>query len=147
MTSPRTRLRGKVIAAALTMGVFAAACGGSPSAPASSSAAASARPSSTAKISFVSPKAGEVVNGTDVRVKIDLTGATIVQQTTTDIRPDQGHIHLYLDDELVSMNYGLTATLHDVAPGTHLLRAEFVAADHVPFDPRDFTQVAFEVKP
>jgi hypothetical protein len=147
MTSPRTRLRGKVIAAALTMGVLAAACGGSPSAPASSSAAASARPSSTAKISFVSPKAGEVVNGTDVPVKIDLTGATIVQQTTTDIRPDQGHIHLYLDDELVSMNYGLTATLHDVAPGTHLLRAEFVAADHVPFDPRDFTQVAFEVKP
>jgi hypothetical protein len=136
-----------VIAAALTMGVLAAACGGSPSAPASSSAAASARPSSTAKISFVSPKAGEVVNGTDVPVKIDLTGATIVQQTTTDIRPDQGHIHLYLDDELVSMNYGLTATLHDVAPGTHLLRAEFVAADHVPFDPRDFTQVAFEVNP
>ena len=98
-------------------------------------------------ISFVSPKAGEVVNGTDVPVKIDLTGATIVQQTSTNIRPDQGHIHLYLDDELVSMNYGLTATLHDVPPGTHLLRAEFVAADHVPFDPRDFTQVAFEVKP
>jgi len=132
------------------LGLFAAGCTSSPTPtppPSPTGGVASPRPSSTAKISFVSPKAGEVVNGTDVPVKIDLTGATIVQQTTTDIRPDQGHIHLYLDDELVSMNYGLTATLHDVAPGTHLLRAEFVAADHVPFDPRDFTQVAFEVKP
>ena len=147
MTRPRTRLRARAIGAALSVGLFAAACGGSPAAPTSPSPTASARPSSTAKISFVSPKAGEVVNGTDVPVKIELTGAKIVQQTSTNIRPDEGHIHLYLDDQLVSMNYGLTATLRDVPPGTHLLRAEFVAADHVPFDPRDFTQVAFEVRP
>jgi hypothetical protein len=135
------------VAGLVTLGLLAAACGGSPAAPTSPSDAASARPSSTAEISFVAPKAGEVVNGRDVPVKIELTGAKIVQQTSTNIRPDEGHIHLYLDDELVSMNYGLTATLHDVSPGTHLLRAEFVAADHVPFDPRDFTQVAFEVQP
>ena len=43
------------------------------------------------------------------------------------------------------MNYGLDATLPDVPPGLHSLRAEFVASDHFPFDPRDFTQVSFEV--
>ena len=31
-------------------------------------------------------------------------------------------------------------------PGQHILRAEFVAADHRPFNPRDFTQVTFEVQ-
>jgi len=147
MTTPRRRLRGRTIAAVVTVGLLAAACGGSPSSPASPTNTASPRPSSTAKISFISPKAGEVVNGTDVPVKIELTGARIVKQTSTDIRPDEGHVHMYLDDQLISMNYGLTATLHDVPPGTHLLRAEFVAADHAPFDPRDFTQVAFEVRP
>jgi len=33
----------------------------------------------------------------------------------------------------------------DVEPGRHLLQAEFVAADHGPFDPRVRTSVAFQV--
>ena len=140
-------MRRATLSASMALALLTAACGGSGSDGTSSNPAPSARPSSTATISFVSPTDGEVVSGSSIPVKIDLTGGTIVPQTSTNIRPDEGHIHLYLDDELVSMNYGLTATLKDVPPGTHLLRAEFVAADHVPFDPRDFTQVAFEVKP
>src|SRR5262245_17722976 len=139
--------RRATLVASVALAVLGTACGGSGSGGPSPSPMPSARPSSTATISFISPTDGQVVTGSSIPVKIELTGGRIVPQTSTDIRPDEGHIHLYLDDQLVSMNYGLTATLKDVAPGTHLLRAEFVAADHVPFDPRDFTQVAFEVKP
>jgi hypothetical protein len=78
---------------------------------------------------------------------IGLTGATIVAATTTAIRPDEGHIHLYIDVNLVSMNYG--STLDQAVPaGTHVVRAEFVAADHVPFNPRVVTpDVVFTVTP
>jgi hypothetical protein len=33
-----------------------------------------------------------------------------------------------------------------VAPGQHTLRVEFVASDHLPFDPRVISEVVFEVK-
>jgi hypothetical protein len=119
----------------------------SPSPTPPTSAPTGPRPASTAKISFESPTNGETVTGGDVKVRIKLLDATIVKQTSTNIQPDQGHIHLFLDSQLVSMNYGLTATLPNVPAGQHFLRAEFVAADHFPFDPRDFAQVAFEVTP
>ena len=47
---------------------------------------------------------------------LSLTGATIVPATTTNIQPDQGHVHLYVDNVLVSMNYGLEQDL-PVHPG------------------------------
>ena len=50
----------------------------------------------------------------------------IVSATTTNIQPDQGHVHLYVDNVLVSMNYGLEQDL-PVSPGTYVLKAEFVA--------------------
>jgi hypothetical protein len=33
------------------------------------------------------------------------------------------------------------------APGTHVLRAEFVAIDHAPFQPRVLATVSFQVRP
>ena len=54
-------------------------------------------------------------------------------------------MHLYLDNTLVYMQYSLQQDL-PVPPGTHVLRAEFVASDHVPFDPRVWSQsVVFTV--
>jgi hypothetical protein len=96
---------------------------------------ASGRPSSSAALSITSPQDGGVVSGPTVHVVVALQGATIVSATTTSIRPDQGHIHLYVDNVLVSMNYG---TEQDVTlgPGTHVLKAEFAASDHAPFSPR-----------
>jgi hypothetical protein len=94
-----------------------------------------ARPSSPAVITIVEPVAGETVSGTTVHVVLSLEGAKIVSQTTTDIRPDQGHVHLYVNNVLVSMNYGLEQDL-PVHTGTYVLKAEFVAADHAPFNPR-----------
>jgi hypothetical protein len=93
------------------------------------------RPSSPAVISIVQPASGATVSGTTVHVALSLTGAKIVSQTTTNIRPDEGHVHLFVDNVLVSMNYGLEQDL-PVHPGTYVLTAEFVAADHAPFNPR-----------
>jgi hypothetical protein len=83
----------------------------------------------------VSPTANEALTGTTVQVVLSLQNATIVPATTTSISPTTGHVHLYVDNALVSMNYGLTQSL-PVHPGTYVLKAEFVAADHAPFDPR-----------
>ncbi|HEY7526301.1 MAG TPA: hypothetical protein VIA82_05675 [Candidatus Limnocylindria bacterium] len=66
--------------------------------------------------------------------------------TTTNIRPDQGHVHLYVDNVLVSMNYALEQDM-PVHAGTYVLKAEFVASDHAPFSPRVWSnQVLFTVK-
>ena len=93
------------------------------------------RPSSPAVVTIVQPTAGQTVSGTTVHIVLSLTGATIVPQTSTNIRPDEGHVHLYVDNVLKSMNYGLEQEL-ELSPGTYVLSAEFVAADHAPFNPR-----------
>ena len=122
------------------------ACGGgggaSPTGPTSQ-----ARPSSTATLALVSPTQGQVFTTSTVPVKVALQGATIVAVTSTDLKPNEGHLHLYLDNQIVSMNYQAQTVLHDVSPGTHVIRVEFVATDHAPFDPRVFVQATFTVKP
>jgi len=112
----------------------------------SAAAPSGSRPSSPAVVTIVEPVSGASVTGTTVHVIISLTGATIVPATTTNIRPDQGHVHLYVDNNLVSMNYGLEQDL-PVQPGTYVLKAEFVAADHAPFNPRVWSpEVYFTVR-
>jgi len=119
-----------------------AACGGSGSATAAPSPSdlvaptpAGSRPSSPAVLTFVSPTANQVVTGTTLHVVLSLQNATIVPATTTNISPTTGHVHLYVDNALVSMNYQLSQDL-PVHTGTYVMYAEFVAADHAPFDPR-----------
>jgi hypothetical protein len=103
------------------------------------------RPSSTGKLRIAAPRNGQIVKGTNLTLKLDLTGAKIVQATTTKIQPDQGHVHVMLDGKLISMNYKLSEKLPKLSLGTHLIQVEFVAADHLPFDPRVLTQAAFQV--
>ena len=103
------------------------------------------RPSSPATVEIVSPQQSATVQGETVHVVLRLTGGTIVPQTSTAIRPDEGHVHLYVNNVLVSMNYGLEQDL-PVQPGSTVLRAEFVAADHAPFSPRVWSdEVVFTV--
>jgi hypothetical protein len=104
------------------------------------------RPSSPADLQILSPTNGEIVQGSDVPIKVELNGARIVQATTIDIKPDEGHLHVYLDNQIVAMNFSASQDLENVKPGMHVLRVEFVAADHRPFDPRVFTAVTFQVK-
>lgn len=138
--------------AALVAALAVAACGSgagtlAPTAATPTGGASSGpRPSSPATVAIVAPANGTAVAGTSVHVILSLTGATIVTATTTAIQPDQGHVHLYVDNVLVSMNYGLEQDL-PVHPGTYVLKAEFVAADHAPFNPRVWSpEVFFTVK-
>jgi hypothetical protein len=108
--------------------------------------ATTARPSSSARLRFLSPLQGEVFRGSpaSVPVRLRLEVGRIVPFTSTRLAPNQGHVHLFLDGALVSMSLTLARTL-DVEPGRHVLLAEFVAADHGPFDPRVRTSVTFQV--
>lgn len=104
------------------------------------------RPSSPATVAIVEPASGAHITGNSIHVVLKLTGATIVTATTTNINPVEGHLHLYVDNQLVSMNYGLEQDI-PVTPGSHVLKAEFVAADHAPFNPRVYSsEVIFTVQ-
>lgn len=143
--APR-RFGGAVASLAVVMtAVLLAACSG-PAASGSPAASSGPRPSSAATIAIVQPAAGATLTGTTAHIVIKLTGATIVPATTTEIRPDQGHVHLYVNNVLVSMNYGLEQDI-PVQPGSFAIKAEFVAADHAPFSPRVWSpDVIFTVK-
>ena len=106
---------------------------------------AGARPASTATLSIQRPAAGEDVQGTQVEAVMELTGGRVVDAATTTLTPDTGHIHLSLDGKLVSMTYGVVqlVDLTGLPSGSHTLRAEYVAADHGPFDPRVDATVRF----
>jgi hypothetical protein len=139
------RLAFALVAFALLLTV--AACGGGSSASSGSSTQGlSARPTTPAQIRIVTPEPNAVVQGPNVPVTVDLTGATIVPVTTTAVRGDQGHIHLSLDGNIVSMIGGTTETLQNVAPGQHSLQAEFVAGDHAPFANRVVAATLFTVQ-
>jgi len=132
--------------AGCAIALLVAACTGNPPSQAASSPTLGPRPASPAKVEIVQPASSSTVTGTSVHVVLKLTGATIVTQTTTNVRPDQGHVHLYVNNVLVSMNYGLEQDI-PVQPGTIDLKAEFVAADHAPFSPRVWSpDVIFTVK-
>lgn len=142
------------LAAALALAALVlAGCssGGSPSdgsgQPSDTTAGANTadRPSSTGKLTIDAPRNGQTVKGTNLTLKLDLQGAKVVAATTTKIQPDQGHVHVMLDGKLISMNYSLSEKLPKMTVGTHLLQVEFVASDHLPFDPRVLTQAAFQV--
>jgi hypothetical protein len=109
-------------------------------------APASTRPSSTAQLRILSPTPGQTFQGDPARVpvRLQLTGGHIVTFTSTHLTPDQGHIHLFVDGRLVSMSYGLSASVW-IAPGDHTLLAAFVAVDHAPFDPPVRASVPFRV--
>lgn len=139
-------LRSLTAALALAALVLAGcSSGGSPSPPATTAGATADRPSSTGKLTILAPRNGQIVKGTDLTLELELTGAKIVPTTTTKIQPDQGHVHVMLDGKLISMNYKLSEKMPKLSPGTHLIQVEFVASDHLPFDPRVLTQAAFQV--
>lgn len=150
MTRDRGRRARRMPAISLAA-VLLAACSPDPSSsPASSSASVpsplGARPESPAVVRVVTPRSGATVPAGATELEISLRGAELTDITSQDISPDVGHLHVSLDGELVSMTAGLRQTLPDLVPGRHLLRVEFVAADHQPFDPRVVTQAVFEVR-
>ena len=101
-----------------------------------------ARPRSTASLTVLSPAPGEAVSGSVLHVRLRLSGGEVVPQTSTNLTPDKGHVHLSVDGKVVSMLYGLDQDV-PITPGAHLLQAEFVAMDHFPFNPRVLATITF----
>jgi hypothetical protein len=144
--SSRHRVLGAALLAVAVLGLAACSSGdgGGSAAPATTAAVAAPRPSSPAKLTILTPHNGQTVKeGAELRLGLD--DAKIVNKTTTRIQGDEGHIHLLVDGQLVSMNYGLSQRLPELPPGQHVVQVEFVAADHAPFDPRVLTQAAFTI--
>lgn len=139
--------RMRAFVGAVLASVVAVGCSGGGGGTTPRSSAPQPRPSSSAHLAIVLPTDGETVTGSSVELKVSLKGAHIDPITSTNVTPDKGHLHVFLDDSLVSMTFGLDQQIPGVTPGQHVLRVEFVASDHAPFDPRVFTSVVFEVKP
>ncbi|HEY7874067.1 MAG TPA: hypothetical protein VIG64_02985 [Actinomycetota bacterium] len=140
----------KLTMVAVVVAVTLAACGGgdapSNGAGGDDESSAAARPESPAVLTIESPKNGDEVKTGEVPVELDLEGGEVVAATERELTPTTGHIHVELDGVVVSMNYGLKQPIEVAEPGTHTLRVEFVAADHLPFDPRVFQEIAFTAK-
>jgi hypothetical protein len=111
---------------------------------------AAIRPTSVASLAIDEPTAGEHVSGSALGVTVELKDGKIVSMSSTKLTPDTGHLHIYLDGQLVSMaSDGLRESLPigDLGAGAHRVRVEFVAADHGPFEPRVQATVAFVKDP
>jgi hypothetical protein len=105
--------------------------------PSTTPVATGSRPSSTATVRFLNPEKGATTSGAEMTVRMALDGGTLTQATTSSLTANTGHLHLSLDGSIVSMS-GDTTQVVDVralSPGQHTLTAEFVATDHLPFDP------------
>jgi hypothetical protein len=127
-----------VVALALVAG---SACASNKSPSASKSVT---RPRSTAKLMILDPRTGAELHTRTVVVKLSLVGGTITKEVTTNITPNVGHIHIRLDGRTITLLGSLTDPV-PVTPGPHIIEAEFVAADHGPFDPRVLSAVSFTV--
>ena len=105
-----------------------------------------ARPRCDAQIQILSPTPNEVVGPTPT-LQFKVIGGSVVSRTAGSIICSQGHIHVSVDDQLVSMAYGTVQTLTSpLTPGPHSLTAEYVATDHKPFANRVRNVVLFQVK-
>ena len=138
---------GGTLTLAIVVALAAASCGDGEGDGSPSASRAAGRPPSDAVLTIVTPRSGTVIHGSAVELRVRLQGARIVPQTTKEVVPDEGHLHVILDDELISMTEGLRQTISEVAPGSHRITVEFVASDHAPFDPRVVAVTAFEVSP
>ena len=131
----------RLLATLALIPLLLAACGSS------GSSAGGGRPRTDAKLQIVNPTANEVT-GPNLTIKLALTGARVVPATTVKgkLPKGEGHIHVSVDNKLVSMAYGTTQDLNGLAPGAHAKLAEFVAIDHQPFANRVVATVIFRVQ-
>ena len=79
-------------------------------------------------ISIIAPDDGAAIEADQpVEVRFELTGATVTSEGA-------GHVHVMVDGEVESMVSSMTAEI-TMVEGEHVIMAEYVDADHKPFDP------------
>jgi hypothetical protein len=103
------------------------------------------RPVSTARIQILEPTPNQVT-GTDVAVRISLTGGREVEPAEGPLRPGEGRIHVFLDGQLAATG-GTDHRLSVPQPGPHSVQVEFMATDQLPFRNRVIAAVLFTVEP
>jgi hypothetical protein len=105
------------------------------------------RPSTPATLQIMAPAPG-AVTGPYVTLRLRLRHARLVPAAESGSTPrgDRGHIHVSVDGQVIAMYYGLVQKLPPLTSGTHTIRAEFVAADHVAFSNRVSAAVVFRVR-
>jgi hypothetical protein len=103
------------------------------------------RPHSTATLRFIEPIPHLHTADDQLDVRLELQGGTLTQVSSSSLAPNTGHIHLSLDGALVSMSGDTlqVVDLRSLDPGRHTLTAEFVATDHLPFDPPVTAELTF----
>ncbi|MGH2703802.1 MAG: hypothetical protein ACRDJ4_01505 [Actinomycetota bacterium] len=137
-------MRRAIVVGACVGLLWAAACRSGGDQPRGGTEAAS-RLRSSARIEILAPDPGQVVQSGKVAVRLELVGGRLSTVVSTDLAPDVGHIHLRLDGKTVTLLGSLEEHV-DVSAGAHVLEAEFVAADHGPFNPRVIRTVAFRAQ-
>lgn len=82
-------------------------------------------------IAIVSPDDGATVEAGTVSIEVELTGAELASESTSE---DAGHLHVYVDGSEPEM---LSASPVEVAlePGEHEVEVEYVDAEHAALDP------------
>ena len=111
-----------------------------------SSSSTSARPTTPARLRILAPAPGAAV-GIRPTLRLELSGARLDTAARADNLPtDEGFVHVYVDNKLVSVLYGLTQKLPTLDAGSHSVRVEFVAADHAPFANQVVAATQFKVK-
>lgn len=89
-------------------------------------------------ISIVSPEEGAVVPADeDLMIEVEIVnGALVSGSTSTD--PNEGHIHIYVDGQVVAMPTTESDTIvpgTNLPPGEHEVIVEFTQANHTSFAP------------
>src|SRR5687767_9566630 len=122
----------------LVLGAFALAAGAF--AFSGSDERESTPPPQELSIEVVSPAEGETVAANEkVTLEVEITGGSLTSESESE-DPTEGHLHIYIDDELVSMPSTETPEVR-FKPGEHVLTVEFTEADHHSFDPRVLDEV------
>lgn len=98
----------------------------------------------TASVEILAPAEGAVVRGETLQAAIDIKNMRLVETSRT-VRTGEGHVHVMIDNVLLSMAGGPTTRVDIRAfePGPHTLTFELVAADHGTFVPRIRDSIAF----
>ena len=84
-------------------------------------------------VRIVEPNPGDMVAANDkIPLEVALSGAPLAKSATS---TDGGHLHVYVDDELVDMPSTLEPKVQ-FRPGPHTLTIEYVDNEHKAFNPR-----------
>jgi hypothetical protein len=140
------RIRSRGVCTAIAAAVLVTVTAGCGSSGGSTGSGDAPRPRTPAHLEILAP-APNAVTGPDTTVRLSLTGARLVPGTQVGgaIRPRRGHIHVSVDGQVVAMVNRLSVPLQALAPGRHVVSAEFVASDHAPFANRVVAATTFRV--